>query len=194
MEPRFSSVMNERGGRGPWCPPFENHERWGNRSLYATGKNPNLGQPPDPGKGYAGNANIGANVAPTADNPNGQSITITLRDQSFSGSEGAGLDIAHEGSHAADASDWIASDFSKAASVNWYSSEMHAYDTEIGLAEALGHPERTSDGKYTLWNYGMLPFQSREVARTILKNEYHPPLDHNSKILLWQDHTRGGGN
>lgn len=148
----------------------------------------------DPGKGYAGNANIGANVAPTADNPNGQSITITLRDQSFSGSEGAGLDIAHEGSHAADASDWIASDFSKAASVNWYSSEMHAYDTEIGLAEALGHPERTSDGKYTLWNYGMLPFQSREVARTILKNEYHPPLDHNSKILLWQDHTRGGGN
>jgi RHS repeat-associated protein len=144
---------------------------------------------------WGGNTQIGAMQAPTADNPNGQNITINLTTAALSGSsERLAVEIVHEGFHAADASDWIAAGFSKAASVNWYSSEMGAHNAEVSVAEALRWKDAAvgpvTGNTYVLWDFGMSTRQSREVARSILKNEYH--IDYHSKILLWQDHTKGG--
>jgi RHS repeat-associated protein len=70
----------------------------------------------------------------TADNPTGQDIRITFDKSSFDNEE----TVAHEGSHAADGSDWIASGFSANKNPTIYQTELDAYTVSSLIIEAGG--------------------------------------------------------
>jgi RHS repeat-associated protein len=144
------------------------------------------------GKDADGNVTIGPMQAKTDDNPNGQNIKVTLSAGDFDGSAGAAVGIEHEGSHVADAHDWINSGFSPKGSVNWYQSEFRAYSVEGNLATAMGitlqfHGGREIMGAGALNSQNFQGFMINSILR---QSPYH--LNPSSKLTLWQDHTRGG--
>lgn len=78
---------------------------------------------------------IGSLKAKTADNPTGQNITSTFDPTSLGqGVATAGL-VAHEGTHVADASDWIGSGFAAAAHPLLYTSELNAYQNQTAILQ-----------------------------------------------------------
>ena len=73
----------------------------------------------------------------TADNPTGQTINVTLNPSNLSSDGEAGL-VAHEGSHVADASAWVASGFSSKMNPTQYQTEINAYRTQFYIYQAQG--------------------------------------------------------
>jgi RHS repeat-associated protein len=73
--------------------------------------------------------------ARTADNPTGQNIRIQFDPDQFESTTFGGL-IGHEGSHAADGSDWVKSGFANSANPTAYQSEVDAYTVQGVLAQA----------------------------------------------------------
>jgi len=148
----------------------------------------------DSGNGYEGSVEIGPNQAATKDNPTGQNISVTLTGNNFDGSNNATEGIMHEGSHVADASDWIATGFNPSAAVNSYKSEFKAYTVEASFAQALNNLtilKGPSGNNYPLWGPSSTPSGTAVIIRSILWNEYGQ-LGPGSKIVLWQSHTKGG--
>ena len=78
-------------------------------------------------------------TTPTEDNPLGQKITVHFAESVFSGSEDNAFAIAHEGSHGADASDWVKSGFSPAMNPNLYNTEWRAFHVNVSLAIAADY-------------------------------------------------------
>jgi hypothetical protein len=88
----------------------------------------------DPGAGNAGGTLVvGTRVARTADNPQGQSIRVVLREASFDGSDSAATPIVHEGSHAADGARWVASGFAPGMNPGAYGTEVGAYQAGTSI-------------------------------------------------------------
>jgi hypothetical protein len=148
----------------------------------------------DPGPGKAGSVEISPNQAATADNPNGQNISVTLTSGSFDGSVGSTLTLEHEGSHVADASNWIATGFNPSSAVNFYGTEVKAYSVEASFAEAFNFTDQRTDlsgHTYTLWSPASTPNTRAMMIRSILWNGYIQ-LGPGSRINVWQNHTRGG--
>jgi RHS repeat-associated protein len=109
----------------------------------------------DPGAGAGGRTDVaGERVARTNANPEGQNIVVTLRESAFNGSATAGLTAEHEGSHVADASDWVKSGFSDAMNPTAYGTEFRAYQSTVDLAGAMGRPEITFQGKFSAVTVG----------------------------------------
>lgn len=90
----------------------------------------------------------GATVAKTADNPTGQNIVVTLNKSlgllDSNTSDVSAMDVsamveAHEGSHVADASDWVSSGFSSEANPSHFQTELDAYHVTENIAEGLGY-------------------------------------------------------
>jgi RHS repeat-associated protein len=71
----------------------------------------------------------------TADNPTGQNIRIAFDPSQFESTTFGGL-IGHEGSHAADGSDWVKSGFANSANPTTYQSEVDAFTVQSALAQA----------------------------------------------------------
>ena len=129
----------------------------------------------------------------TADNPNGQKITVTLGTDKLDGSEGNGLDIGHEGSHVADGSAWVSSGFSPSMDPTRYGTEFRAFQVERNLAEGinwgpLGFNERS--GPVYIWKPGWTPAQVNAGINSELRQHYN--LTPNSKVLAFQQNTQGG--
>jgi RHS repeat-associated protein len=78
-------------------------------------------------------------TTPTAKNPLGQKITVHFAESAFSGSPDEALVITHEGSHGADASDWVKSGFSPAKNPSLYQTEWRAFHVTQSIAEASGY-------------------------------------------------------
>jgi RHS repeat-associated protein len=77
---------------------------------------------------HPGGTQVAGVVGPkTADNPTGQSIQITFRSDMFE-KQGLNQTIAHEGSHAADGSDWVASNFAQERDPTNYQTEFRAFN------------------------------------------------------------------
>lgn len=108
----------------------------------------------------------------------------------FNGEDKGTLGIEHEGSHVADAHDWINTGFSPSASVNWYQSEFRAYSVEGYLARAMGGQESFHDGRELLGAGTPENAQGSTINSILSQSPYH--LNPNSKLQLWKDHTRGG--
>jgi RHS repeat-associated protein len=91
----------------------------------------------------------------TADNPNGQNITVTFNTKPFNadaGSAALAITSAHEGSHVADASDWVSSGFSNAMLPTSYATESRAFGVSAAIAEGSGaYPNGLSFGSFTIW-------------------------------------------
>lgn len=129
----------------------------------------------------------------TADNPNGQKITVTLGTDKLDGSEGNGLDIGHEGSHVADGSDWVSSGFNPSMNPTRYGTEFRAFQVERNLAEGinwgpLGFPERS--GPVYIWKPGWSASQVNAGINSELRQHYN--LSPSSKILAFKQNTQGG--
>ena len=77
--------------------------------------------------------------AKTADNPTGQKIRITLSETGIN-SQGLEETVVHEGSHAADGSEWVAAGFRNAPT--HYQTEFRAFMAEGGISE-VAHPEQS---------------------------------------------------
>jgi RHS repeat-associated protein len=71
----------------------------------------------------------------TTDNPNGQNIRISFKAAAYEASGFDGL-IAHEGSHAADASEWVSSGFAMSENPTKYQTELVAYTVTSLMKEA----------------------------------------------------------
>jgi RHS repeat-associated protein len=90
---------------------------------------------------YAAEGNDGATQvagvagARTKENPTGQNIHITFSAESFSGKD-LSQGIGHEGSHAADGSDWVKSGFAANKNPGAYQFEVDGYTVQSLMAEA----------------------------------------------------------
>jgi RHS repeat-associated protein len=135
-------------------------------------------------------------VTPTKDNPNGQQITVNFGKDMFSGSADNAPDAAHEGSHIADASDWVSSGFSPSMNPTRYGTEWRAFHVEQSMAEGMGQPFL---GFYVggqpiyVWKPGWTAAQVNSGINQVLNNpagHYH--LTPNSKVLAFIHNTKGG--
>jgi RHS repeat-associated protein len=93
--------------------------------------------------------------AVTADNPNGQNISVTFNTKTFNddaGSAALAVTSAHEGSHVADASDWVSSGFDSAMKPTSYATESKAFGVSAAIAEGSGaYPNGLTFGSSTIW-------------------------------------------
>jgi RHS repeat-associated protein len=143
--------------------------------------------------------NVGS-VAPTKNNPLGQQITVHFNEDTFTGSGDSAINITHEGSHAADASDWVKSGFSRAMNPNNFNSEWRAFHVSQSIAEAAGYGSLgfyNGNSRDYVWKsaWAKQPGWRRTVDGAIdsmLRNKsglYH--LDPNSKIGAFKRNTKG---
>jgi len=102
----------------------------------------------------------------TVDNPTGRDITITLDPDKHKGIENYAINLAHEGSHAADVTDFIAalpvdltSDVatkmfeSSPLNLTKYETETRAYRVSAAVAQGLGHESlQIGNSKVEIWN------------------------------------------
>ncbi len=88
------------------------------------------------GTGYSGGTEVeGVAHTKTQQNPNGQNIHVTFDEDAVNHKALSDV-IAHEGSHAADGSDWVTSGFKLNANPLAYKSEFDGYIVGSILAEA----------------------------------------------------------
>jgi hypothetical protein len=135
-------------------------------------------------------------VAPTTDNPNGQQITVTFNSAMFSGN-GTASTFAHEGSHVADASDWVSSGFNPNMNPTRYASEYRAFQVAGYVAEGFdSKPVGFDFGGNHMFVYSpwWTPAETSAGIKAVLRDPngpYHNP-DPNSKIGVFQRNTHGG--
>lgn len=89
-----------------------------------------------PGAAVDGTRVAGVAGAKTADNPTGQDIRITFEAGQYQSSALA-ADVAHEGSHAADGSEWVASRFANSKNPTTYQTEFKAYTVMALVCQKL---------------------------------------------------------
>lgn len=142
---------------------------------------------------------VGRNVgstAPTADNPNGQKITVTFGADMFTGSADNANTVAHEGSHVADAADWAKSGFAQSTNPTRYGTEYRAFQVERNMAEGTNWGPLGffigSQQQY-IWRPGWTPAQVDQAIKSLLGNKQGPyHFTEQSKIRAFQQNTRGG--
>jgi len=88
------------------------------------------------GAGLARTGVAGVAGQRTADNPNGQDIRVRLDAATYSNDDLAGT-IAHEGSHAADGSEWVSSGFAASRNPTNYQTEFDAHTVQSLVGEAI---------------------------------------------------------
>lgn len=148
-----------------------------------------------PGDAAGVQRDIGS-VTPTKDNPNGQKINVDFGKNMFSGSVDNAQDIAHEGSHIADASDWVSSGFAPGMNPSRYGTEFRAFHVEQGIAEGLGRDFlgfNIGNQQMYIWKPGWTPAQVNTGINGVLSSpQGHYHLTPNSKVLAFIRNTKGG--
>ncbi len=138
----------------------------------------------------------GPAVAKTDDNPTGQNIRVTfdknshLLDASEDVRSLAALE-AHEGSHVADASDWIGSGFDPNRDPTTFQTEHRAYNVTAGILEGLGATTMSlqdfKTGKTTFNSLLPLGTAGQQNLDRYIRQNYP-----NSNLKAWQQNTKGG--
>jgi RHS repeat-associated protein len=91
----------------------------------------------------------GTTVAKTESNPTGQNISVSFKSGVLDNADSNVLatDEAHEGSHVADGSAWVASGFSPLMNPTMYKTEFDAFQVQSRIAEGLGYSLQFQDPK-----------------------------------------------
>ena len=142
-------------------------------------------------------------TTPTSDNPLGQKITVHFAESAFSGSADNAQLIGHEGSHGADASDWVKSGFCPSMNPNQYNSEWRAFHVSVSIAFAsaygpLGFFAGPNNGKVYIWQ----PAWAKQAGwgRTVNaaidsmlrdRNGTYGGLDPGDKVGAFKRNTKG---
>lgn len=95
----------------------------------------------------------------TDENPTGRNIIVAFDTASFGGENFDSL-IGHEGSHAADGTEWVKSNFSDSKNPSNYQSESDAYTVSSLLSEARGDRSRiiSIDNEFDSKRPAVFPF------------------------------------
>ena len=111
-----------------------------------------------------------ANGNKSADNPNGQNINVTFKASAFSeGNQSSGSSaglVAHEGSHVADGSAWVASGFSAALNPTRLNTEMKANAVGFNVGQAFLQSQ--SWGTWQGHTGQGVPFNERTTFKMII--------------------------
>jgi RHS repeat-associated protein len=78
----------------------------------------------------------------TTENPTGQNIHVVVTQSAFNNDLDLNSTVVHEGSHVADAAEWVKCDFCANKNPTTYDSEMKAYLVEATYAQANNTNER----------------------------------------------------
>jgi RHS repeat-associated protein len=146
--------------------------------------------------GYPGavEAKVGS-VTPTNDNPYGMRVTVDFRKEEFSGNADNGIDVAHEGSHVADESEWVASSFATTMNLTKYQTENRALHVEASIVESMRYPLGFMLGKTPqyIWKPGWTPAMVDSAINWVIKSSagpYHVTPD--DRVLEFKHNTKGG--
>ena len=82
------------------------------------------------------------------DNPNKQNINVTFNPNAVGGDFSGGV-VAHEGSHVADGSAWVASGFSPNMNPTNFTTEFNAYHVQYNVGNALLDTKAGPGGSYS---------------------------------------------
>jgi RHS repeat-associated protein len=106
-----------------------------------------------------------ANGDKSADNPTGQNINVTFKPNSVGTADdpanGAGL-VAHEGTHVADGSAWVASGFSSSLNPTTLKTESDANRVQFNVYQSASR----NDGAYTSSQMG-IPISNKTTFKMI---------------------------
>jgi RHS repeat-associated protein len=142
-----------------------------------------------------GMTHIGNDVGKTDSNRSGQNISVSFKNGVLdNNTKLLALEVAHEGSHVADASDWQHTGFSPNAQPRLYGTEFKAYQVMASLAEGFGssfllYPDRSGGIPFILY----ANIQSWSQAHTdfavqgVVKSWYN--LTPNSTVRAFQHNT-----
>jgi hypothetical protein len=145
------------------------------------------------GEGAVTQASGGSPV--TSDNPNGQNISVTFNTKTFNdnaGSAALAITSAHEGSHVADASDWVSSGFDSAMKPTSYATESRAFGVSAAIAEGSGaYPNGLTFGSTTIWQPMWNAGQVQQGINQLLAapGMYHVTPAHPGSVN-WSKRTR----
>ena len=133
-----------------------------------------------------------ANGNKSADlNPNGQNINVTFNPNAAGD---AGL-VAHEGSHVADGSAWVASGFSANKNPTNFTTEFNAYNVQFNVSYSLGvlnaPPGYTYNGGHINFPKGPLSWNAGDTFKQITP-DLQQKIKENYKNLDSPTFTKGG--
>lgn len=108
-----------------------------------------------------------ANGNKSAYNPTGQNINVTFRPDAVGGDASAGL-VAHEGSHVADASDWVKSGFSPTANPTGLNTELNGYHVQFNILNVLPVPAGMNRaGGFLQFGTGQMAWKAGDTFKMI---------------------------
>jgi len=143
--------------------------------------------------GYVAETSHGNSVSPTADNPTGQNVTVTLNLRDYAGALGDPILESHEGSHVADFSAWFGCGQCASRDITKAESERRAYNVTSNLAQGLGYNlyylnSHTGNGAYVLWSASQSWNQgyANTNIQSVIRNEY---TDTNKKLDAFRTNT-----
>jgi RHS repeat-associated protein len=133
-----------------------------------------------------------ANGNKSADNPTGQNINVTFKPDAVGGDSGGGL-VAHEGSHVADASAWVASGFSAQMNPTNRDTEFRAYHVQFNVLNAIGNMKFSEGyaGGFFGFKSGRLSWANGDTFKKITP-DLQQKLNENYKNLDLPAFKKGG--
>jgi RHS repeat-associated protein len=144
----------------------------------------------DPGQGAIAST-FAQPGSPTILNPSGQDVTVTIRNNFATSGDQSVAAIAHEGSHVADADEWLGpgANFGDQFRPTSLETESRAYGVTIGMMDAAGATSLTmgrGDSNRILWNK-YWPQAVNDVFKTNSIKALYPNWNQNA----WQLNTKG---
>jgi hypothetical protein len=137
-------------------------------------------------------------VHPDSGSPTGYRINVDFAsDSSFNGSQNAGTLIAHEGSHAADATNYAQSGFNPAMNPTLWNTEFRAFTVQANLSVAGQYPLElkvlSKDGTqgFDLLRNGVAPAALGPVINEYLQKGYQINKTDNA-FRIFQMNTKEG--
>jgi len=145
-------------------------------------------------KGGATEVSGVANGEKSADNPTGQNINVTFNPTAVRGDYSAGL-VAHEGSHVADGSAWVASGFSPNLNPTNFATEFKAYHVEFNIVNTQlnmkAGPHGTYSGFINIGEHGQVKWKKGDTFK-VLTPDLQQKINENYENLNSPAFTRGG--
>jgi hypothetical protein len=135
-----------------------------------------------------------ANGDKSADNPTGQNINVTFNPNAVGGDYSGSL-VAHEGSHVADGSAWVASGFSAKMNPTNFTTEFNAYHVQFNIGNALlglkAGPDGTYTGSINIGARGRVDWKKGDTFKNITP-DLQQRINENYKNLNSPTFTKGG--
>ena len=134
-----------------------------------------------------------ANGNKSTDNPTGQNINVTFNPNAVGGEFSGGI-VAHEGSHVAAGSAWVASGFSPNLNPTNFTTEFNAYHVQFDVGNALLNMKAGANGTYTgfinVGEHGQVNWKKGDTFK-VLTSDLRQKINENYTNLNSPAFTKG---